>query len=132
MTDEVSAAEYAALAGAGTRRGRPEEAFQAFVVDLARANGWRVQFVPDWVHRLIRADMARRRRRREWPDRGFPDPVLCRPPQLLVVELKSATGSPTPEQREWIAALRESGTEVRTWRPNNEAEIRETLERQTA
>ena len=36
---------------------------------------------------------------------GFPDLVLVRPPEVLLLELKGARGRVSEVQREWIAAL---------------------------
>jgi VRR-NUC domain len=54
---------------------------------------------------------------------GFPDLVLVRPPELLVVELKTDKGRVRPAQREWLDALElgaaAAGGTVRVdvWRP---------------
>lgn|SRR3990167_881478 len=37
--------------------------------------------------------------------RGFPDLVLCKPPRLLLVELKGPKGQPTPAQITWLTLL---------------------------
>jgi hypothetical protein len=66
-----------------------ERAWQQTVVELAQLLGWRVCFTHD----------SRR------SPAGWPDLVLCRPPELIVVELKSARGSVRPEQRAWLEAL---------------------------
>ena len=49
-------------------------------------------------------------------DKGFPDLVMVRE-RTIYVELKSEKGKLTPEQREWIAALKAAGEEVYVWRP---------------
>jgi hypothetical protein len=126
----MEASEYRALAATQRKpRGHPEEDFQKLVIDLARLNGWRCHYQPDWVHRLIRmAGQRGQRGDRDWPDRGWPDLILVRPPVLLIAELKSATGTLEPSQRAWIADLRACGVDVRVWKPKNEAEVRATLE----
>src|SRR5579864_2616474 len=49
-------------------------------------------------------------------DRGWPDLVLLRPPRLILAELKSDTGQPTPEQSDWIAELSMvPGVETYVW-----------------
>lgn len=80
-----------------------EAEFQRQVMRIAADYGWSV------VH-IGRARVGKR-----WVTptrgpggevvRGFPDLVLLRPPQLVFLELKKAGGRPTPEQREWVAAL---------------------------
>ena len=79
-----------------------EAQLQAAVVELARFFGWRHYHAFD----------SRR------SARGWPDLVLCRPPRLVFVELKSAGGRLTPEQRDWLAALAGvPGIEAGVWRP---------------
>lgn len=53
-------------------------------------------------------------------DEGWPDLVLCRPPQFLVVELKRETGKAkvSPGQQVWIDALTASDVDVRVIRPS--------------
>jgi hypothetical protein len=60
---------------------------------------------------------------------GFPDLVLCRPPELVFAELKSATGRLTAEQSAWLELLRACGQRVFCWRPADWAEITATLAR---
>lgn len=49
---------------------------------------------------------------------GFPDLVLVRPPRVLFVELKSATGRLSAVQWFWQQALRQCpGVEYHLWRP---------------
>lgn len=52
---------------------------------------------------------------------GFPDLVLVHPKQRRVVwrELKSETGTPTPEQKVWISTLLLVGEDVDIWRPRD-------------
>ena len=66
-----------------------ESDLQALVVQAAKLYGWRVYHTFD--------------SRRSVP--GFPDLVLCRPPALLMIELKSEKGKATREQIEWLTAL---------------------------
>lgn len=63
-----------------------ERDLQTAVVQLARIQGWQ----PYHTWTSIRSEP------------GFPDLVLIRPPQILVVELKSATGKVTAAQRKWL------------------------------
>lgn len=48
---------------------------------------------------------------------GFPDLVLLRGLELIVVELKSARGKLSAAQIEWLAALTFAGIETHCWRP---------------
>jgi hypothetical protein len=63
--------------------------------------------------------------------RGFPDLVLCRPPRLLFVELKSEKGRLSKDQQEWLDALRACGVEVYVWRPSDLERITEILSGET-
>lgn len=61
---------------------------------------------------------------------GFPDLVLVRPPRLLFIELKTARGKTSEDQREWAKVLKLiPGVEYYLWRPADEAYIRELLNR---
>ena len=89
-----------------------EREFQQAVVQLARLMGWRVHHT--------RPALTQRGR---WltpvqGDVGFPDLVLCRPPRLIVAELKRVGGKPTAEQRGWLEALQAcAGVECCLWTP---------------
>ena len=89
-----------------------EREFQRAVVELARLMGWRV------FH--ARPALTRRGR---WltpiqGDAGFPDLVLCRPPRLIVAELKRNGARPTPQQQGWLDALSAcAGVECYLWTP---------------
>ena len=49
--------------------------------------------------------------------KGFPDPVLLRPPRIIFVELKMGKRKLSPPQEEWIAQLKEVPTiEAYVWR----------------
>ena len=95
-----------------------EREFQRAVVELARLMGWRVHHT--------RPALTQRGR---WltpiqGDAGFPDLVLCRPPRLIVAELKRVGGQPTPAQRGWREALQAcAGVECYLWTPNDWQEI---------
>lgn len=90
----------------------PEAAFQRAVIGHAVARGWE----PYHTHDSRRSHA------------GFPDLVLCRPPRLLLVELKAARGRVRPAQRKWLALLRAvPGVEVAVWRPGEWESILEVL-----
>ncbi len=56
--------------------------------------------------------------RSDFSPAGWPDEVLCRPPRLVVAELKSAKGAVSDKQQEWLDALALiPGIEVHVWRP---------------
>lgn len=84
-----------------------EKAFMAQVVKLAEMQRWA-------VYHPWRSDHSAA---------GWPDLVLCRPPRLLIVELKSDVGSATLAQEWWLKALARCGVQTATWRPKDWPEI---------
>lgn len=104
-----------------------EDAFQLWIVGLAREHGWRVFWIPNWMYRLAMASMKRARRAREWPDKGLPDLLLLRPPRLLIWECKSPRGTTSPEQDGWLADFRACGIEARVVKPKDCAWIEREL-----
>lgn len=79
-----------------------EREFLRMVAELARLLGWRVYH--PWLS--IRSE------------RGWPDVALCRPPRLILAELKTDRGRVTPSQAEWLDLLGACpGVEVHLWRP---------------
>ena len=52
---------------------------------------------------------------------GWPDVFLLHPRtgEIVVAELKSATGKLSPSQREWIDAFATAGITVHVWRPEH-------------
>jgi hypothetical protein len=88
-----------------------EKVFTGQVVQLARMLGWRVYHPWLSVHSAA----------------GFPDLVLCRPPRLIVAELKVGRNVPTPAQHEWLDALRACGAEMFVWYPEDMQAIGDVL-----
>jgi hypothetical protein len=84
-----------------------ERSFQGWVLDYARLMGWEV-FHP-WlsIHSTS----------------GWPDLTLCRPPRLVMAELKSERGKPTEDQARWLERLARCNTEVYLWRPSDRDRI---------
>ena len=72
-----------------TALGRTEAQIQARVIEAAEIGGWLVYHTYD----------SRR------SNKGFPDLVLVRPPQVIFAELKGPDGRVTPEQQKWIEQL---------------------------
>jgi VRR-NUC domain len=94
-----------------------EESFQQGVIDLARALSWHVYHTRD----------SRR------SAHGFPDLVLCRPPRLVIAELKSDRGHLTPEQDAWLRAFGQvPGIEVFVWTPRDKEDIVAVLVRRVS
>lgn len=91
-----------------------ERDFQGMVVAFAALSGWTFSF-----HQLdSRGSNA-----------GFPDLILMRPPELLVVELKAEKGRVTEAQSAWIEAFAACGVEARVFRPSDWDEIEARLRR---
>lgn len=89
-----------------------EAELQATVLELAGHRGW-LSFHPYDSRRSVA---------------GFPDLVLVRGDRLLAAELKRERGYPTPEQRQWLAALGAvTDVSAHLWRPRDWPEIEETL-----
>ena len=76
-----------------------ERELQKIVLDLAEVNGWMHYHTYD----------SRR------SAHGWPDLVLCRPPEIIFVELKSNKGRLTPHQKKWQHALFLCGLEAYVW-----------------
>jgi hypothetical protein len=84
------------------RARQAEKAWQAQVVAAARLRGWATYHTYD-----SRRSTA-----------GYPDLTLVRPPRVLFVECKTATGVVSPAQRQWLDALAQCpGVETYTLRP---------------
>ncbi len=89
-----------------------EAAFQKQVVALSRLFGWadyHTQFSIRSAH-------------------GWPDLALCRPPRLVLAELKAEKGKLTLAQERWLDLLGQCpGVEVFCWRPADWETIEEAL-----
>ncbi len=110
-----------------------EARFQARVVGIARANGFKVPR-KDPLQRPLDLVYHTHDSRRSVP--GFPDLVLCKPAseadeepgRVIFAELKRETGTLEPEQRLWLEALRGCpGVEVYVWKPRHLEDIRRIL-----
>lgn len=75
-----------------------ESALQSHVLDLGKIHGWRrVHFRPALTSKGYRTAYT--------GDDGFPDVVMARNACEIVVELKNATNSASPDQWEWLASF---------------------------
>lgn len=98
-------------------QGLTEADLQRRVLDLAAVRGWlRVHIRP--------ARTADGWRTAYEGDPGLPDVIMARDGQVLMAELKSASGRTTAGQRAWLAALGDHG---RLWRPESWESIVEEL-----
>lgn len=95
------------------REATTEAEFMAWVIDLARMTGWRTYHTRD----------------SRGSEPGWPDLVLCRPPELIVSECKPERGRVTAEQERWLTILADSGVETYTWRPRDQSAIVARLRR---
>jgi glycine/D-amino acid oxidase-like deaminating enzyme len=88
-----------------------EADWQELVVQYARLQGW-------WCFHPYDSRKSQA---------GWPDLVLMRPPELVIVELKSQRGKVTQEQERVLAMLDECGVEAHLWRPADEAAVFDRL-----
>lgn len=51
--------------------------------------------------------------------KGYPDVTFCGPGGVMFRELKSAKGTPSPEQKVWLAALTAAGADAGVWKPTD-------------
>jgi len=85
-----------------------ETAFQARIIDTARAYHWLAAHYRPSINRRGRWSTAVE------GDKGAPDLILAKGGRVILAELKSDNGRTTAEQRLWLAAL---GPHARLWRP---------------
>lgn len=97
-TTRSAAKSHTATAGAVGSVPETEAGFLEAVIALARLRGWKC-FHPR------PARTAAGWRTALQGDAGWPDLVLCRPPRLIIAELKTERGRVTPEQDTWLQAL---------------------------
>lgn len=121
MTDKVKARNKQLEPGVAEtlrgRRGRPEGELQDEVIEVLQMRGYKVahfraaQTTQGW-RTPVEADGA-----------GFPDLIAVRTnpaPHLLVIELKSETGTVSEAQNQWLTAFtRVPGAQVLLLRPSS-------------
>lgn len=101
-----------------------EKDLQTRVMDIARLYGWRVAHFHD-SRRQVKPGVFVG----DKDAAGFPDLVLVRPPEVVVMELKAELGKVSPAQREWLNDLEASGIEVLVVRPSDARELQVRLAR---
>lgn len=136
-----------------------EEEWQRTVIQIAKAGGWTFYHsmpaqlgVPKRLRerlgallkallagqvgqaiRIARELLDETKEAEKWrtpvTSKGFPDLLLMRGPELVILELKSETGKTTPEQDAWLDRWRKvsSARYVGVCRPRDEAEVRRIL-----
>jgi len=89
-----------------------ERGFQQWIVEYATLRGW--ELYHPWLSVRSAA--------------GWPDLVLCRPPRLVLAEVKGTTGRLQPAQRKWLGLLEACpGVEVFAWWPHHRDDISKVL-----
>lgn len=88
-----------------------EAELQRTVQAMLTATGWLWYHAPD--NRPGRAGHVQNVKA------GFPDLIAVRGARTIFLELKRETGTTTPEQKTWIAALLAAGHEVHVIRPSD-------------
>ena len=76
-----------------------EREFQLAIWRHAESEGWKCHYQYRSAQKLANGQY------RGLGTAGWPDVIAVRGDRLLAIEVKKETGSPTPEQREWLAAL---------------------------
>jgi predicted protein tyrosine phosphatase len=113
------------LAPAGAVPPESEAAFQKWVIDTARANGWMVAHF-----RRVRVQRGNGQTYYETPvaadGAGWPDLVLVRD-RVLFRELKADRGRLSDEQTMWQERLIAAGADWAVWRPKDRTEIERAL-----
>jgi len=89
-----------------------EKEWAAVVVGYARLRGW------ERFHPFLSIHSPS----------GWPDETFCRPPRLVLAELKSERGKVTAAQRRWLDLLEGCpAVEVFVWRPSDWPAVQEVL-----
>ena len=97
-----------------------EKALLKSIIEEAEWQGWRAYHATDSRLNTIYGETGE----------GFPDLVLIRPPDLLIVETKAESGQPEPAQLIWLGAFMQvTRIHVQVWRPRDQAEISRVLAR---
>ena len=97
---------------AGNRSSISEAVWQGMVIEAATQAGWLHYHTHD----------SRK------SQRGFPDLVLVRPPDILFIELKTETGVMQPDQKVWQQWLSQCPQiEYAIWRPSDFTQIAQRL-----
>ncbi len=99
-------------------RALSEHDFNVAIVSFAGHEGWKVHYERRSGH------VGRDGKWRGSGPKGKPDLTLARAGVVLLPELKTEKGTPSPEQLEWLEAL---GPYGRLWRPRDAGAIMKEL-----
>lgn len=100
-----------------------EAELESAVIDLARICGWRcAHFRPARTAHGWRTPVS-------GDGAGFPDLVLTRPPELLIIELKADKGRLSDTQKLWLQQFDQCGIEWYIWKPSDWNDIEARLTR---
>ena len=91
-----------------------EREWQSHVCKIAGLKGWRYYHPPD--NRPVNGRIQK-------VVSGFPDLCLIKNGRMVFAELKREKGIVSPEQEEWMQAIKECDIEVYVWRPSDLHEL---------
>lgn len=95
-----------------------ERDWQTHVLKIADLKGWKYYHPPD--NRPVNGRIQK-------VVSGYPDLCLIKGSRMIFAELKREKGIVSPEQQEWIAAIKGCGIEVYVWRPSDLQSLVEIL-----
>ena len=99
---------------------RDEAEFQVAVVEYALAHGWSVQYF------IKSAAQGKNGKWHGLAPPGWPDLFMVREEVAIAAELKSRTGTTTPEQRKWLsllAGVKDGAIKAVVWKPVDASDI---------
>lgn len=99
-----------------------ERQFQTDIITLARAAGWLVAHFHD-SRRQVKPGVFVG----DKDAKGFPDLVLVRASEFLILEVKRETGKVEVEQQQWLDALNRAGVEAMVVRPSDWPAVKDRL-----
>lgn len=89
-----------------------EKGYQHRITQYADLRGW------TWYHPFLSIHSPR----------GWPDLALCRPPRLVLAEIKGSAGKVSPAQERWLELLRQCPPiEAYVWFPRDWDQVIEIL-----
>ena len=104
-----------------------EKVYQGQITDFAEMYGW------EWRHFKDSRKAVKSGNKTflvgDPEAKGWPDLVLIRAPELLIIEVKKELGKVTPEQEHWLGLLDACGVETMVARPSTFEQVRGRLSR---